>query len=531
MQIEHFIEIWLFLSQPRPPSLRLELFHIHPLINLSQTHQTTMLKDYQPRVIWAIIEADTSQHPDHTVFLSSGKRLLQRLAFSLVPSFIQRRLRPNHAKPQRIHPTSYLDGLRGVASFVVFMGHYTEENLGWYTEPYGLYEDGAISSPLQLPLIRVLYSARPMVHIFFIISGYVLSYKPIQQIHSQQVSALATTLSSSVFRRALRLFLPSIITLFIMALAVHYGISDNRYADPFFSISSQITNWWETCWKLLGASWAIDDLGYPQPLYNPALWTIPVEFAQSLLLFTTILGLSRCHINIRLFILTGIIVFCFYSGNIYTVEFLGGMFIAEVTLLQDSSLYTPTSSPTILPRYLIEEKPKKPECGSAVKSNLIQAFWIANLISGLFIASWTNDHVDEVWGLRFLDAHTPEPYEGQRVWFCFGAFQIVAACTQLRCLQSIFTTDIAQYLGNISYALYLTHNLCLTILEPRFNPVLNEYFRMDTFCGRQFSWIAGLVIYVPVIICVADIFWRAVDTPTVKLARWLEMKCVVPKKT
>jgi hypothetical protein len=38
-----------------------------------------------------------------------------------------------------------------------------------------------------------------MVHIFFIISGYVLSYKPLEQIHSQQFSALGTTLSSFDF--------------------------------------------------------------------------------------------------------------------------------------------------------------------------------------------------------------------------------------------------------------------------------------------------------------------------------------------
>jgi peptidoglycan/LPS O-acetylase OafA/YrhL len=479
-------------------------------------------------MIWAIIEGDTSQHADHTIFLSSGKRLLQRMAFGLLPSFVQRKIRPGVTKPQRLHATSYLDGLRGVASFIVLIGHYTEENLGWYTEPYGMYEDGAPSSPLQLPFLRVIYSARPMVHIFFIISGYVLSYKPIKQIHAQQYSALATTLSSSVFRRALRLFLPSFVTLFIMAIALYYGLSDSRYAEPHFSLSSQLKHIWNTCLQLLGASWAINDIDYPQPPYNPALWTIPVEFAQSLILFVTILGLSRCITNVRLLLLAGITAFCFYSGQLYVVEFLGGMFIAEVTLLQDSSLTTPPSSPIFLPKYTLNEKPKKAECSSTIKRKLVQAFWFANIASGLFIASWTNNHVDEVWGLRFLDAHTPEPYEGQRVWFCLGAFQIVAACTQLRCLQNIFTTPIALYLGNISYALYLTHNLCLRILEPRVK-WLDHVFGKATLWGRQLSWLGGLVLFLPIIICVADIFWRVVDTPTVKFARWLEEKCVVEK--
>ncbi|KAF8857710.1 hypothetical protein BDZ45DRAFT_427548 [Acephala macrosclerotiorum] len=485
-----------------------------------------MMKD---GLIWSIIEADTAQHPDHTVFLSSGRRMLQRMAFSLLPSFVQKKIRPGLAKSSRLHPTSYLDGLRGVASFIVFMGHYTEENLGWWTEPYGLYEDGAPSSPFQLPFLRVIYSARPMVHIFLIISGFVLSYKPLKQIHAHQYSALANTLSSSIFRRALRLFLPSFVTLFIMAVALNYGISDDRYADRYFDLPSQLGHAWATCVRLIGASWAIDDLSYPQPVYNPALWTIPVEFSQSLLLFAVILGLSRCIANIRLLLVAGISAFCFYSGQLYAVEFLGGMFIAELTLIQDGSLTSPVSSPT-LPKYNADEKMKEVDCGSTLKQKLVQVFWAANVVSGLFVASWTNNHIEEVWGLSFLNAHTPEPYEGQRVWFCFGAFQIVAACTQLRCLQSIFNTSVAQYLGNISYALYLTHNLCLTTLEPRFLPIFDVFFSKATFWGRHFAWLAGLVVYLPIIIIVADLFWRAVDIPTVKFAKWFESKCVVEKK-
>jgi peptidoglycan/LPS O-acetylase OafA/YrhL len=110
-----------------------------------------------------------------------------------------------------------------------------------------------------------------------------------------------------------------------------------------------------------------------------------------------------------------------------------------------------------------------------------------------------------------------------------GAFQIVAAFTQLKCLQSIFTTPVAIYLGNISYALYLTHNLCLTILEPRLKPVLYQIFGKATFWGRQLSWVGGLVLFLPIIICVADLFWRVIDTPSVKFARWLEGKCVAEK--
>merc|ERR1711964_865362 len=109
-------------------------------------------------------------------------------------------------------------------------------------------------------------------------------------------------------------------------------------------------------------------------------------------------------------------------------------------------------------------------------------------------------------------------YRGQQVWFCIGAFQIVAACTQLKCLQRIFTTQAAQYLGNISYALYLMHNLCLTILEPRFNPIFDIFFSKSTFWGRQLSWSAGLVIYVPIVIW-ARSYSKLLDTTASEISR------------
>jgi peptidoglycan/LPS O-acetylase OafA/YrhL len=153
------------------------------------------------------------------------------------------------------------------------------------------------------------------------------------------------------------------------------------------------------------------------------------------------------------------------------------------------------------------------------------------VICGLFIASWTNSYVKEVWSLRILNGHTPEPYKGQGIWFCLGAFQIVAACTQVHFLQTAFATQITQYLGSIFYALYLTHDLCLTVLEPQVAPILDEYFSKGTIWGKHLTWIAGLVIYWPVIICVSYVFGRVVDNLSSSSPNGWRLKCVVAKTT
>ncbi|RKF62483.1 putative hard surface induced protein [Erysiphe neolycopersici] len=464
----------------------------------------------------------------------SWKKYSQRIFQWVLPSFLQSQLSSTSPKPLKLHETSYLDGLRGIASFIVFMGHYTEENIGWFSEPYGLFEDGAASSPFQLPFIRVLYSSRPMVHIFFVISGLVLAFKPLTYIHSQQFLAFENCLSSSVFRRAIRLFLPSFIALILSGLAVGSGISDRRYTNFDGSFLYHFRNVFHVCWKLMGASWAIDVLDNGHPEYNPALWSIPVEFSQSLLLYITILGLSRCTTKVRIGLHSIILWYCFRSGHLFTVEFLAGSLIAELILAQGRSSNKLSDGPVLatFSGAQAEDQSMSKSRRCNIKQNMIHIFWIMNIVCGLFISSWTNEHFAEVWGISFLSRNTPEPYDirnSAKVWFCLGAIQIVIACTQISWLKNILNMSIPQYLGNISFPLYLTHNLCLTTLEPRIIPILDKVIGKTSFWGRHLFWIAGLLIYFPVIIIISDLFWRMVDIPSVKFAHWLESKSTVKK--
>ena len=118
-------------------------------------------------------------------------------ALALIPSPIQRRLAPHLSKPPRIHPTSYLDGLRGLASLIVFVHHYTCEYVYPYVAYYGVSNERVPSSPVQLPFVRVIYAGRPMVHIFFVISGFVLSKKPLELARANDYDGLLTTRKNS----------------------------------------------------------------------------------------------------------------------------------------------------------------------------------------------------------------------------------------------------------------------------------------------------------------------------------------------
>ena len=95
-------------------------------------------------------------------------------------------------------------------------------------------------SVVQWPFLRVFWSGFFMVAIFFVISGYVLWYKPLRQISARQAAQLQHALASPVFRRAIRLYLPSMIAVVICGLLTWTGaftyatsVTHSEKATPF----------------------------------------------------------------------------------------------------------------------------------------------------------------------------------------------------------------------------------------------------------------------------------------------------------
>ncbi len=119
-----------------------------------------------------------------------------------------------------------LDGLRGIACLLVFNYHFL-----WPWTPiimlgYGAAPPGSLepySGWSQLPIICLLHRGRPMVAIFFAISGYVLCRHILRSIHERRLDAAYRSLASAVFRRVFRLYLPPTISMFIVAMLAQMG--------------------------------------------------------------------------------------------------------------------------------------------------------------------------------------------------------------------------------------------------------------------------------------------------------------------
>jgi hypothetical protein len=146
----------------------------------------------------------------------------------LTPSFLQRHGSPDIT--QRPHPTAWLDGLRGVAAFLVYIYHFQHMfhqsfNLG-YASNNGDHDHWLI----QLPIIRLVFNGQVQVATFYVLSGVSLSLKPLRLARSHAFEEFSDTMFSSVFRRALRLYLPVFAVQTGVIVATLLGLYNNAYA-------------------------------------------------------------------------------------------------------------------------------------------------------------------------------------------------------------------------------------------------------------------------------------------------------------
>jgi peptidoglycan/LPS O-acetylase OafA/YrhL len=463
--------------------------------------------------------------------VSSWRTLLCRSGFLLLPSFVQQRLGKETVKPDKLFPTAYLDGMRGLAALFVFFCHYSYTFFR-ITDGYGYGNPGQNRHFLQLPIIRLLYSGPPMVCLFFVISGYALSLKPLKLMRSRQWDSLSITISSSVFRRGLRLFLPTTISTFMVLLLLRLGLYE--YTRPFATnkvyirnvmehhperlptFPAQFNDWTRKVFDFLHV-WSWEPFG-GSTSYDVHLWTIPVEFRCSMVLFLALIGLARLRSWIRMTCLLSIMWFTYRNDRWEMLLFLSGMFLAEVDLIRlfhrSTARITPSSpvsssNPT-LTKYITFHKPTS-------------CLWVILAILSLYLMSQPDDHFALTPGWRYLSTLIPNWWTDKyRYYQVLGSILFVLSVNFSPVLQRPFNTPLVQYLGKISYAIYLVHGPVLHTFGYTIEKIAWGLTGTSTNSQYISGFVLGSLVVVPGTVWAADLFWRGVDAPVVKFARWVE---------
>lgn len=535
--------------------------HVSPSLRLSSEEKRTLI-DEKPKLDLA---GDVVQRLWQSLPSLGGLRsTLFRIGFFLLPSFVQSRIDPRcRAGSSRLGPTAYLDGMRGLAALFVFFCHYSYSSFkispGW-----GF--DGEYYDFLRLPFVKLLYTGPPMVCVFFVISGYALSLKPLKMIRSRNTEGFSQTISSLAFRRAIRLFMPTAISTLLIVVLIRVGLYEwtrdvatssaylRRTREPhykrFDTTAEQLADW---AWGLFRFVhiWDWEPAGGLANM-DVHLWTIPVEFRASMIVFMTLVATARLKTAVRLLVVCGLMVFYYRWNRWDMVLFNSGMLLAEMDLIRGAHTNPATSAapapgpseshlPTVAPpapgRRSDSLSPSSSSSSSsssastttaaARRSGLRRAAWVAVSILGLYFMSQPNKGGDKTPGWVYLTSLIPEWWKGQlRYWQSAGSFLFVLAVGRLPGWQRFFNTAVVQYLGRISYALYLMHGPAQHTVG---YAIQRWAWGVTGLEGDGYvrGFVLATVFVVPCVVWVADVFWRAVDAPVVKFARWVEMKCVV----
>ena len=457
----------------------------------------------------------------------------RRLLLALRPSFLKPSVR---AGPR--NGIAALDGLRGLACLFVFNEHYVI----CYQSP------GSQHWINRVPFIRLWWYGKGAVFLFFVISGYVLSYKPLKQIRAKDFAGFQKTISSSILRRGFRLYLPCLIVSFIMFLMTCLGLYTwplslfEHYKQFLFlkeapppadkQLSGLIGVYWSNVKFIFCSTFPFDiamsDWDYEE--YDPHQWSIPVEFRGSMALFTVLVGTSRMRTYWRLVSDALIFYYLYSTGRIHVCLFFAGLILAEIDLIRQAYYHNLSRQPLRAPPSSLAPLRRLLH----LETSTYTLAWIATFILGYFMISSTREIQDKGnWLPRFLTGWVGDP---DNFILTYGAILTVWAVANCAELGVIFLSPIVLYLGKISYALYLAHGTVIRGLGYMWLPAS---LRLATFTSARTTldkkwWdsvsnmqatvahILGLMVVGSATFWYADMLTMYVDMPVVKFARWVE---------
>lgn len=432
-------------------------------------------------------------------------------------------------RAQSVRRTAYLDGLRGFAALMVYLGHHQlwahDDEAGQVFEnAYGFENKHYFAA---LPGIRTFFSGGHFaVSVFFVLSGYVLSTKPLSLINSGEYLKLGDNISSALFRRWLRLFIPVIATTFLYMTSWHlFGI--HAVPDPKGSYRDELWNWY--C-EMKNFSFIFRTGGEPWFEYNFHTWSIPVEFQGSIVVYTSLLALGRCTRNARLLCETGLFVYFMYivDGS-FCAMFVAGMLLCDLDILAENDN---------LPDFFSRFKPHR--------DPIFYALFLVSLYLG-GAPSRSNDimQLRESPGWYYLSFFTPQAVFNYKSFYLFWAAAfLVASISRISFLKAFFETRANQYLGRISFCFYLIHGPVLWILGDRLYaatgwvndtrlqniPAWVNRFPITKAgpLGLEVSFLLPQLILLPVTLWLAEVGTKLLDEPSVKFVHWFRQRTLPP---
>lgn len=387
---------------------------------------------------------------------------IQRLLHHVPPQ--SRCLNQMSAKPPS--RLEYLDSIRGLAAFAVFLGHF----VGFYGIPPSL-------AFIQTGLFSLLLDGAAAVSMFFVLSGFVLArkYFATPDVNYKRNEGL----SRFFLLRCFRIYPP-----YLIALLLSFAAQKWLFAWP--EITPAPSDFARTFWQ--------HDVTLPQLLKDslflinanespliPQGWTLAIELKLSFLIPFLVLIAQR---SVGWLLTFTVMAIGALQMQYFLWHFTLGVMLAA---LRSFSLLAQVSP--------------------MLKTTL-------KLVAGIcfYLAHQTI--------LPLLQV--PPPFSLTNWIMGFGAMLLISAVLTSGRLQSFLHWAPLRQLGRISYSFYLLHMLLLLCLTPRLFHALHSR-------GTMGDWLIALMLTTAATIAVSMIFYQWVEKPSMKFGQKLANRFFEPK--
>jgi peptidoglycan/LPS O-acetylase OafA/YrhL len=369
----------------------------------------------------------------------------------------------------------YLEGLRGIAALMVVINHLIDM---FY--PAALWgEKHVYRYPAELLISKspaiLLYSGVLAVVIFFILSGFVLSYK-FMRIKDRGI------LISGMIKRYFRLTIPIAFSCMMAYFLMKFKIifNSNLIENTHLGALSNFYAFKPDFLKALYDSF----IGV---YLNPVLWTMSFELYGSFIVFLSLFSylifpkkrqvyLFYAILASVLLILNSLLMLgCFILGLILCDLFVSG---------------------------------KLPQ----VKNKFYKVFL---LVLSLYLCSfpYVKDIKTTMWGI--LDTSFMSGQLEQISYLIIGAFILVYLILTSKRLQKFLNIGFARFLGKISFSMYIMHLLIIMSLTSALFKYLIKYLPYD-ICALIASGVT-----IPIIFAVSWFVYKYVDLPSIKFSNFI----------
>lgn len=343
-------------------------------------------------------------------------------------------------QPKKIN---YLEGLRGVAAFMVLFHHFM---LAFYPAAYdgnpsyahaGTFDRSYYESPLN-----VITNGNFCVTIFFVLSGYVLSARYFRE-------KIFSVITSAAKRRFFRLFIPVgfviILSFILLQLNAYKHL---EFAAATLLPNSTVSNvphsdWWlKTLWPMdssVGTFFRyffIDVMFRGSGDYVTSMWTLAMELYGSFIVFGLLAIIHLMKKRYLVYIITLVIMIAL--EKYYYTAFVMGMMLNDVEAIK------------------IKFK------GQVFNSILVILLLLGGLLLGSY-PSWPGFAPFGFWKFMYDLPNGSKIVNSNLLVLIhiLGSMMVVTAVVLSGLLQKILSTRFFVFLGLISFSFYLIHPLVL----------------------------------------------------------------------